>query len=337
MPTNALEFDKPIAEIEARIEELKRISQIEGVDRSEEIAQLESDVQQLLQRIFKKLTPWDKVLLARHPKRPYTMDYIERIFADFLELHGDRLGHDDQAMVGGLARLGKQYMIVVGQQKGRDLAARRSRNFGSAKPEGYRKALRLMRLAAKFHLPIICFVDTPAADCSVEAEERGICESIARNMMEMFELPTPIVVVVLGEGGSGGAIGIGIGDRVIMLEHSIYSVIPPEGCAAILWRDPARGDDAARALRLTAQDALELGVCDEIVPEPLGGANRDYDAIADAVKAAIQKSVRELSRLSEATLLERRYQKFRAMGVYAELASVADPALDPNGRRAAAR
>jgi acetyl-CoA carboxylase carboxyl transferase subunit alpha len=337
MPTNALEFDKPIAEIEAKIEQLKRVSQTEGVDRSAEIAELERDVERLLRRIYKKLTPWDKVLIARHPKRPYTMDYIERIFDDFLELHGDRLGHDDKAMVGGLARMGKQYVMVVGQQKGRDLEARRMRNFGSARPEGYRKALRLMKLAAKFQIPIVCFVDTPAADCSVEAEERGISESIARNMMEMFPLPTPIVVVVLGEGGSGGAIGIGVGDRVIMLEHAIYSVIPPEGCAAILWRDPAQGDEAAKALRLTAQDALDLGVCDQVIPEPLGGANRDYDAVAASVKAAVQKAIRELSRLSKSTLLERRYQKFRGMGVYAEPEPQADAGAGSNSRRAASR
>ena len=337
MATNALEFDKMIAEIESRIEELKRISQVEGVDRSEEITLLEQNVERLLARIYENLTAWDKVLIARHPKRPYTLDYVDRIFDDFLELHGDRLGYDDGAMVGGLARIGKQHFMVVGQQKGRDLDARRMRNFGSAKPEGYRKAMRLFTLAAKYRVPIICFVDTPAAACDVEAEERGISEAIARNMMEMTLLPTPIIVVVLGEGGSGGAIGIGVGDRVIMLEHSIYSVIPPEGCAAILWRDPARADDAAVALKVTAQDGLALGICDEIIEEPLGGANRDYDAAARSVKSAILKAMHEIAKQPVDMMLDKRYQKFRRMGKFLDPDAQPQAPKKSNGRRAEAK
>lgn len=332
MASTISEFEKPIALIEEQIARLREISERDGVDRSDDIAKLSERVEGLLRKIFSNLTAWDKTLLARHPKRPYTLDYVRRIFDDFTELHGDRLGHDDKAMIGGLATLGKRRVMLVGQQKGRDLRQRRMRNFGSAKPEGYRKALRLMRLAAKFKLPVICMVDTPAADCSVGSEARGISESIARNMMEMAVLPTPIIVAVLGEGGSGGAIGIGVGDRVLMLEYSIYSVIPPEGCAAILWRDPKRAEDAASALRLTPEGALDLGVIDEIVPEPLGGAHRDCDGAAHSLKTALGKHLRELGRLSVDTLLKRRYEKYRAMGRFAE-ATTATPAQDTSEQR----
>jgi acetyl-CoA carboxylase carboxyl transferase subunit alpha len=338
MASTISEFEKPIALIEEQIAKLREISERDGVDRSEDIAKLSERVEGLLEKLFANLTAWDKTLLARHPKRPYTLDYVRRISDDFTELHGDRLGHDDKAMIGGLATVGKRKVMIVGQQKGRDLRQRRIRNFGSAKPEGYRKALRLMHLAAKFKLPVICMVDTPAADCSVESEARGISEAIARNMMEMAVLPTPIVIAVLGEGGSGGAIGIGVGDRVLMMEHSIYSVIPPEGCAAILWRDPKRAEDAAGALRLTPEGALELGVIDEIVPEPLGGAHRDYDGAAGALKSALARHLRELERLSVDTLLKRRYEKYRAMGKFAQQAveetRSSTPAPGPKGKKA---
>lgn len=319
MALNVLDFEKPIAELDENIAELKRLSEEEGVDRSAEIAELEANRDRLIAEIFASLTPWDKTLLARHPNRPYTLDYIRTIFDDFVELHGDRLFADDNAIVGGFAFLDGKPVMVVGHQKGRDLKDRQFRNFGSAKPEGYRKALRLMKMAEKFGRPIISFVDTPAADCGIGSEERGISEAIARNMREMAMLRVPVVVVVIGEGGSGGAIGIAVGNTVLMMEHAIYSVIPPEGCAAILWRDPAKGPEAAAALKLTAQHALELGVIDEIIPEPLGGAHRNYGAAASAVKQAIAGRLDALEKMSPQELVSQRYQKFRAMGVFSDL------------------
>jgi len=312
-----LDFEKPIAELDEQIDQIKRLTEEEGVDRSEEISALERERDKLLEQIFSNLSPWDKTLLARHQRRPYTLDYARLIFDDYFELHGDRLFSDDHAMVGGMALIDGRPVMFVGQQKGRDLKDRQFRNFGSAKPEGYRKALRLMRLAEKFGRPIISFVDTPAADCSVGAEERGISEAIARNLKEMFTIKVPIVVAVLGEGGSGGAIGIGVGDRVLMLEYSIYSVIPPEGCAAIIWRDPTKGPEAAAALKITSSDALALGVIDEIVKEPLGGAHRNVEVTARSLKEAILRSLKELSDIPPSQLLEQRYEKFRRMGQYA--------------------
>lgn len=316
MALNVLDFEKPIADLDANIAELRRVSQEEGIDRSAEIEELEQRRDRLIAEIFANLTPWDKTLLARHPSRPYTMNYIRSIFDDFVELHGDRLFADDNAIVGGFAFANGKPVMVVGQQKGRDLKDRQFRNFGSAKPEGYRKALRLMKMAEKFGRSIISFVDTPAADCSVGAEERGISEAIARNMREMAMLKVPVVVVVTGEGGSGGAIGIGVGNRVLMLEHAIYSVIPPEGCAAILWHDPAKGPEAAEALKITAQHALEYGIIDEVIPEPLGGAHRNYEAAATNVKDAIARSLAQLEKLSPKKLVQQRYDKFRQMGVF---------------------
>ncbi len=315
---NILDFEKPIAELDEQIAEIKRITAERGEDRSEDIAVLEADRDRLIQEIFANLTPWDKTLLARHPRRPYTLDFVRAIFDDYTELHGDRLFADDHAMIGGIATLDDRQVMFIGQQKGRDLKDRQYRNFGSARPEGYRKALRLMKIAEKFHRPVISFVDTPAADVSVGAEERGISEAIARNMMEMSALKTPIIVVVIGEGGSGGAIGIAVGDKILMLEHSIYSVIPPEGCAAIIWRDPTKGKEAADALKLTAQASLELGVIDEVVPEPLGGAHRNMEAAARNLKAALVKALDEVEKLSIPKLVDRRYKKFRAMGAYGE-------------------
>jgi acetyl-CoA carboxylase carboxyl transferase subunit alpha len=256
------------------------------------------------------------VRLARNPRRPFTLDFVRLVFRDFTELHGDRLFADDGAMIGGVAQLGEQWVTVIGQQKGRDAQERHRRNFGYARPEGYRKALRLMRLSEKFNRPIITLVDTPAADPSVASEERGISEAIAHNIREMFLLRVPILVVITGEGGSGGALGIGVGDRVLMLEHAIYTVIPPEGCAAIIWKDAQRGAEAAEALHLTARHALALGAVDEIVPEPLGGAHRDFDETARALRESLERSLSRLRSLEQGALLEGRYARFRRLGEF---------------------
>jgi acetyl-CoA carboxylase carboxyl transferase subunit alpha len=315
---NIQDFEKAIDELLARIGDIRSRSVSEGVDYSADVTALEERVQRLLERVYLQLTPWDQCILARHPKRPYTLDYIQAMCTDWTELHGDRLGHDDPAIVGGIARLDDEWVMVIGHQKGRDLHQRSHRNFGSARPEGYRKALRLMKVAERCRRPIICLVDTPAADPNVPSEERGISEAIARNMRDMFLLTVPIIVVIIGEGGSGGATGLGVADRVLMLEHSIYSVIPPEGCAAILWRDATRGADAAQQLRLTASDAHRFGVVDEIVCEPLGGAHRQPEEAAIAVKAAIRRSLAELTRLSVDELLDARYARFRRLGEWLE-------------------
>ncbi len=325
---NVLDFERPLAELDEAISELKRISDEEGVDRSEEITALEEHRDRLADQIFSNLTPWDKTLMARHPQRPYSLDYIRAIFDDFVELHGDRLFADDKAMVGGFAFLDGKPVVVVGQQKGRDIKERQFRNFGSAKPEGYRKALRLMKMAEKFGRPIICLVDTPAADCSFGAEERGISEAIARNMMEMAVLRVPVIAVIIGEGGSGGALGIAVANRVLMQEHAVYSVIPPEGCAAILSefdRNPARAPEAADALNITAQRNLELGIIDEIIPEPKGGAHRNYEQAAAAVKSAIVKHLAELEKMKPEKLIEQRYSMFRNMGVFSTVPSEEEP------------
>ena len=329
MALNVLDFEKPIAELDVNIARLKHISEEEGVDRSAEIAALEEHRDRLITEIFANLTPWDKTLLARHPSRPYTLDYIRAVFDDFVELHGDRLFADDKAIIGGFGSLDGKSVMVIGQQKGRDLKERQFRNFGCAKPEGYRKALRLMKMAEKFGRPIISFVDTPAADCSFGSEERGISEAIARNMREMSLLRVPIIIAVTGEGGSGGALGIAVGDRILMQEHAIYSVIPPEGCAAILsefQRDPRRAPEAAEAMKITAQHCLEYGVIDEIIPEPLGGAHRNYEIAAANVKAAITHSLSLLEKVSPDKLVEQRYQKFRRMGVFAVAPEAAEAA-----------
>lgn len=319
MRKSILDFERQIEQLEQQIEELRRHAAQHNLDLGEEIARLQSEHERLMQEIFGRLTAWDKVQLARHPRRPQTLDYIRLIFDDFLELHGDRAFADDPAMVGGLALLDNRPVMVFGQQKGRDARERAKRNFGSARPEGYRKALRLMKLAEKFGRPVISFVDTPAADCSVGAEERGISEAIARNMREMAVLKVPIVIAVIGEGGSGGAVGIGLGDRVLMLENAIYSVIPPEGCAAILWRDPSKAEEAAEALKLTAEDSLRFGVVDEIIPEPLGGAHRDPELVAARLKEALVKHLAELSRLPIDEMLNTRYARFRKLGAFLEI------------------
>jgi acetyl-CoA carboxylase carboxyl transferase subunit alpha len=312
-----LDFEKPIVELEEKLRELQEFSTA-SVNLRTEISRLEKKVEKMREEVFSNLTRWQKVQLARHINRPFTMDYIRLIFTDFIELHGDRKFADDHAIVAGLARLGGEPVMVIGHQKGRDTKEKVYRNFGMPNPEGYRKALRLMEMAERFQLPIITFVDTPGAFPGIGAEERGQAEAIARNLMEMSRLHTPIVVVVTGEGGSGGALAIAVGDRILMLEHSIYSVISPEGCAAILWSDGTKGEIAAEALKPTAQDLKELDVIDEIVPEPLGGAHRDHDAAAKSVQEAIEKSLRELKELPMEKILAERYDKFRRMARFTE-------------------
>ncbi|HOI15662.1 MAG TPA: acetyl-CoA carboxylase carboxyltransferase subunit alpha [Geobacteraceae bacterium] len=312
-----LDFEKPIVELEEKLRELQEFSTA-SVNLRTEISRLEKKVEKMREEVFSNLTRWQKVQLARHINRPFTMDYIRLIFTDFIELHGDRKFADDHAIVAGLARLGGEPVMVIGHQKGRDTKEKVYRNFGMPNPEGYRKALRLMEMAERFQLPIITFVDTPGAFPGIGAEERGQAEAIARNLMEMSRLHTPIVVVVTGEGGSGGALAIAVGDRILMLEHSIYSVISPEGCAAILWSDGTKGEIAAEALKPTAQDLKELDVIDEIVPEPLGGAHRDHDAAAKSVQEAVERSLRELKELPIEKILAERYHKFRRMARFTE-------------------
>ncbi|NMC73844.1 MAG: acetyl-CoA carboxylase carboxyltransferase subunit alpha [Geobacteraceae bacterium] len=312
-----LDFEKPIVELEEKLRELQEFSTA-SVNLKTEISHLEKKVEKMREEIFSNLTRWQKVQLARHINRPFTLDYIRLIFTDFIELHGDRKFADDHAIVAGLARLDGEPVMIIGHQKGRDTKEKVYRNFGMPNPEGYRKALRLMEMAERFHLPIITFVDTPGAFPGIGAEERGQAEAIARNLMEMSRLRTPIVVVVTGEGGSGGALAIAVGDRILMLEHSIYSVISPEGCAAILWADGTKGEIAAEALKPTAQDLKELEVIDEIVPEPLGGAHRDHDAAAKSVREAVVRNLRELREIPVERLLSERYDKFRRMSRFTE-------------------
>jgi acetyl-CoA carboxylase carboxyl transferase subunit alpha len=314
----ALDFEKPIAELEHQIEDLKRLATQRSLDVGREIAPLEAKLAELRSEIYRNLTPYQRVQVARHPRRPYSLDYINALFADFIELHGDRLYRDDPAIVGGLARLGGRSVVVIGQQKGRDIKENLKRNFGMAHPEGYRKALRLMQLAERFRLPVVTLIDTPGAHPGLGAEERGQAEAIARNLEAMAVLKTPLVAVVIGEGGSGGALAIAVGDRVLMLENAIYSVISPEGCAAILWRDASLKERAAEALKLTAPDLMALGLIDEIVPEPPGGAHADPDGAALALGAALERHLAELAGLSTDELLRRRAEKYLGMGKFEE-------------------
>ncbi len=314
-----LEFEKPIIELEKKIREMKEFSSGGGVELNSEIISLERKLEKLQSEIFSKLSRWQRVQLARHPKRPYTLDYIQLIFSDFLEIHGDRGYADDKAVICGFGKLEGEKVLIVGQQKGRDTKQKLERNFGMMHPEGYRKALRLMRTAARFGRPIVIFIDTPGAFPGVEAEERGQAEAIARNILEMFKLQVPIVIIIIGEGASGGALGIGIGDKVMMLENSWYSVISPEGCAAILWRDNAKAPDAAEALKLSAPDLMQLKVIDKILPEPTGGAHRNHQLAAQIIKGELLVSLEELKQLSTEELLRRRLEKFRAIGIYDEI------------------
>ena len=318
MPTYTLDFERPILELQAKIQELRQVAQTGQMDFSSEIARLERKVDRLQAGVFANLTAWQRTQIARHPQRPYALDYIRLVLTDFLELHGDRGFADDRAVVGGIARLEGMPLVVIGQQKGRDTKEKIARNFAMANPEGYRKALRLLRLAEKFGKPVLVLVDTPGAYPGIGAEERGQAEAIARNLREMAELAVPIVVVVVGEGGSGGALGIAVGDVVLMLEYAIYSVISPEGCASILWRDPGKAPDAAAAMKITAESLLQLGLIDGIVPEPTGGAHRNPQETAANLKDALGKAFARLGQLPVVELLEQRYRKFRRMGVFEE-------------------
>jgi len=308
------DFERPLLELERRLEDVRKGKEPDKAHAT--VRQLEAQFETLKQKIYGSLTTWQRVQLARHPLRPYTLDYVRLIMTDFIELHGDRLYADDKALIGGVARLAGRTLMVLGHQKGRDTKENLLRNFGSAHPEGYRKALRLIQLSEKFRLPVVIFIDTPGAYPGVGAEERGQAHSIAYNLRELARIRTSIFICVIGEGGSGGALGIGVGDAVTMLEHAYYSVISPEGCAAILWRDRAKAPEAAAALKLSAEDLLRLGVVDEVIPEPRGGAQHDQAAVAQRVKDAIVRFWDSADGFSTEELLRRRYERFRRIGVY---------------------
>ncbi|MFA5165464.1 MAG: acetyl-CoA carboxylase carboxyltransferase subunit alpha [Candidatus Omnitrophota bacterium] len=316
MNGTGLDFEKPILELERKIEELKKFTSSENIDLSSEIKKLEDKLDKVKREVFESLSPWQRVQIARHPKRPYTLDYINLMMTDFCEVHGDRVFGDDKALICGFAKIDGQKVVVMGHQKGRDTKENLMRNFGSAHPEGYRKAMRVMYMGEKFKLPIVVFIDTPGAYPGIGAEERGQAEAIALNLMEMARLKVPIVCYIIGEGGSGGALGVGIGDRICVLENAYYSVISPEGCAAILWKDRTRAPDAAKALKLTAQDLFDLGLIDEVVREPLGGAHRDPAKIADTIKESVKRHLKELSAMQPADLVEARYEKYRKIGAF---------------------
>ena len=318
MDLNFLDFERPIAELEAKIDELRFVGDDSVVNLSEEITRLKAKSASLTRNIFSNLTAWQVAQMARHPQRPYMNDYVDKIFTEFYELHGDRAFKDDAAVVGGIARLEGQPVMLIGQQKGRDTKSKILRNFGMARPEGYRKAMRLMKLAERFSLPIITFIDTPGAYPGVGAEERGQSEAIARSLFQMSQLSTPIVAVVIGEGGSGGALAIGVADRVMMLQYSIYSVISPEGCASILWKSADKAQDAAEAMGITAERLYSLKLVDEVLPEPLGGAHRDSDAMAQTLKNSLINHLDALDRLSAEALVEARYQRLMAFGRFNE-------------------
>lgn len=311
-----LDFEKPIAELETKISEMKSLES--AGDISEEIGSLELKLEKLRQDIYTKLTPWQRVQLARHPERPRSLDYIGRICESFTELHGDRLFGDDHAIVGGIGTIDGQPWMIIGQQKGNDTKSNLYRNFGMPNPEGYRKALRLMKMAARFRRPVLTLIDTPGAYPGIEAEERGQAEAIATNLLEMSRLPVPVIAVIIGEGASGGALGIGVGDRILMMENTWYSVISPESCSSILWRSWEYKETAAEALKLTADDLLKLGVIDRIINEPLGGANRNYDVAAQTLKTAVIEEYRILSAKAEIELLNERLQKYSQMGFWDE-------------------
>ncbi len=316
MPLSFLEFEQPIAELEAKIDELRFVATDEEVNIGEEIARLRAKSRALTTSIFANLTPWQVAQLARHPQRPYTLDYAQMIFEEFEELHGDRMYGDDKAIVGGLARFDGRPVMLIGHQKGRDTKERVRRNYGMPRPEGYRKALRLMKLAERFRIPVVTLIDTPGAYPGVGSEERNQSEAIARNLFEMSTLRVPVVAAVIGEGGSGGALAIGVSDRLIMLEYSVYSVISPEGCASILWKSADKRELAAEAMAITADRLAKLGLVDEVVKEPLGGAHREPQAIADSLKEAILRHLREVEQWPEDQLLERRYARLRGQGIY---------------------
>jgi acetyl-CoA carboxylase carboxyl transferase subunit alpha len=330
VPPYALPFEKPILELEKKLRDLQAFSETQHIDVSLDIRRMQQAIEETRARIYRNLTAWQKVQVARHPLRPYAMDYLREMTTDFTELHGDRLFADDRAIFGGLAHLDDERVLIIGTQKGRDTKSNLECNFGCAHPEGYRKALRLMRMAAKFKLPVLTLIDTPGAYPGIDSEERHIAEAIAVNLREMFTLPVPVIVTITGEGGSGGALGIGVGDRVLILEFAYYSVISPEGCAAILWRDRAYADRAAEALKLTSSDLLSAKLVDEVIPEPGGGAHANPAAMAATLKKHLLRHLKELKPVPPDELLRKRYEKFRAMGVFARgPLSQAAPAAKP--------
>lgn len=316
MAKTVLDFEKPIYELEAKLEEMKNLS--DNLDIENEIKKIEDKVKQLKESIYKDLTRWQRVQLARHPDRPYTLDYIYSMTSNFVELHGDRGYKDDKAIVGGFASIDDYKVMIIGHQKGRDTKSNLYRNFGMPNPEGYRKALRLMKLAEKFGKPVITMIDTPGAYPGIEAEERGQAEAIARNLFEMSRLKVPIIVVIIGEGASGGALGIGVGDRILMLENCWYSVISPESCSSILWRSWDYKEQAAEALKLTATDLIEQKIIDRIIPEPMGGAHKDYEQISATLKAALKEELANLIKIKPEKLVEQRLEKFGKMGEFVE-------------------
>lgn len=313
-----LDFEKPILELEAELEKMREKAGSQEIDLSDEISAAEVKLAETRNRIYENLTPWQRVQIARHINRPFMLDYLNDTFEDFCELHGDRLVGDDSAMPGGFAMIDGHRCVVIGHQKGRNTKENLERNFGSAHPEGYRKALRLMQMAEKFGLPVVTLIDTPGAFPGIGAEERNIAEAIARNLREMMDLRTPIIAVVLGEGGSGGALGIGVADRILMLENAYYSVISPEGCAAILWKHRKHGPEAAEAMKLTAPDLESMGLVDGVISEPKGGAHNDHQATGESLRAALVKELVSLAELSEEEMMEQRYQKFRKVGQWLE-------------------
>lgn len=318
MISNFLEFEQPIVVLEAKIEELRNVGSDNDLNLDEEIQRLQVKLRSKTESIFNNLTPWQVAQLSRHPQRPYSLDYIGLIFSEFHELHGDRAFADDYALIGGLARLGNRSVMIIGHQKGRDTKSKVHRNFGMPRPEGYRKALRLMQTAARFGIPLLTFIDTPGAYPGVGAEERGQAEAIARNLKVMARLPVPIVCTVIGEGGSGGALAIGVGDRLNMLEHSTYSVISPEGCASILWKSPKNAKLAAQALGITSQRLKSLGLIDEIIKEPLGGAHRAPEEVARGISRCVERQLAELDQITREQLLQRRFQRLMSYGEFQE-------------------
>ena len=312
-----LEFEKPLEVLKEKALKLQEFSDENGVDMSSQIKDLEKQIETQRHEIFENLSPWQRVTLARHPNRPYALDYINRVCTDFFELKGDRVFGNDNALIGGFAKFEGKPVMVLAQQKGRDVKERNLRNFGMAQPEGYRKALRLMKLADKAGAPILCFIDTPGAFPGLAAEERHVGEAIAVNLREMFNLKVPIICTVIGEGGSGGALGIGIGNKVMIMENAYYSVISPEGCAGIIWKDGSKAEEAAEAMKITAKDLKSFGIVDTVVPEPLGGAQVDYDLTAENYRKALKENLDELLKLSEQEILDQRYDRFRALGEYA--------------------
>jgi len=316
MAKTILDFEKPIYELESKLDEMKKFS--DNLDIEKDVVRLEEKVMQLKKELYRDLSRWQRVQLARHPDRPFTLDYIYGMTESFVELHGDRAFKDDKAVVGGLAQIGQHKVVILGQQKGRDTKSNVYRNFGMMNPEGYRKALRLFKLAEKFNRPVITLIDTPGAFPGIEAEERGQAEAIARNLFEMSKLKVPIIVVIIGEGASGGALGIGVGDRILMLENCWYSVISPESCSSILWRSWEYKETAAEALKLTAPDLLEQGIIDRIIKEPLGGAHKNHKEVTDTLKAALIEELDELIKIKPEKLVDNRIEKFGKMGVYSE-------------------